>query len=236
MRVELEGCILELHQGDITLEETEAIVNAANSRLAGGGGVDGAIHRRGGPEIMAQTRAKYPAGCPTGSAVASVAGRLKATHVIHAVGPVWKGGGAREAELLASAYRRSFELALETGCRSIALPALSTGAYGYPMDQAARIALTTAVEFLQTHGQPQRVRFVLFDAGAYGGVRCRAGRGHARAPALGTRETSTCNSPSPSPCVPCPDRKPQSARASTNRARRANARRPKRPCTRFRRP
>lgn len=168
MQVQIHGQRLELHQGDITLQEVDAIVNAANSRLAGGGGVDGAIHRRGGPEIMAETDAKYPDGCPTGSAAISGAGRLQAKHVIHAVGPVWSGGQRGEADLLAGAYRRSLELAVEHGCRSVALPALSTGAYRFPMDQAARIALRTAIDFLRQHGKPESVRFVLFDAGAYG--------------------------------------------------------------------
>ena len=118
---------LELHQGDITSEETDAIVNAANSHLLGGGGVDGAIHRRGGPTIKAETDAKYPEGCPTGSAAISKGGNLKARYVVHAVGPVWRGGQRGEAELLAGAYRRSLELAVEHECRSIALPALSTG-------------------------------------------------------------------------------------------------------------
>jgi O-acetyl-ADP-ribose deacetylase (regulator of RNase III) len=167
MRVEIGGCALELHQGDITLQEVDAIVNAANSRLAGGGGVDGAIHRRGGPGIMAETDQKYPQGCPTGSAVISGAGKLKAKHVIHAVGPVWSGGHRGEAELLAGAYRRSLELAVEHQCTSIALPALSTGAYGYPMDQAARVALATAIQWLKQHGKPALVRFVLFGPAAY---------------------------------------------------------------------
>jgi O-acetyl-ADP-ribose deacetylase (regulator of RNase III) len=168
MRVQINGQALELHQGDIMLEQVDAIVNAANSRLAGGGGVDGAIHRRAGPAVMAETDATYPDGCPTGSAVISGAGSLGAKHVIHAVGPVWSGGRRGEAELLAGAYRRSLELAVEHGCRSIALPALSTGAYRYPMDQAARVALATAIDFLRVHGKPALVRFVLFDAGAYG--------------------------------------------------------------------
>ncbi len=168
MRSEIGTCKIELHQGDITLHEVDAIVNAANSRLAGGGGVDGAIHRRGGPDIMAETGAKYPTGCPTGSAVISGAGKLKAKHVIHAVGPVWRGGDRGEPELLAGAYRRCLELAVEAVCKSIAFPALSTGAYGYPMDRAARVALSTAIEFLKEHGKPEVVRFVLFDAGAYG--------------------------------------------------------------------
>jgi O-acetyl-ADP-ribose deacetylase (regulator of RNase III) len=168
MHRQIGPCKIELHQGDITLQQVGAIVNAANSRLAGGGGVDGAIHRRGGPAIMAETNAKYPSGCPTGSAVISGAGNLKAKHVIHAVGPVWHGGDRGEPELLAGAYRRSLELAVEAGCQSIAFPALSTGAYGYPMDQGARVALSTAIAFLKEHGKPEVVRFVLFDAGAYG--------------------------------------------------------------------
>jgi len=168
MHAQVHGQTIELHQGDITLQQVDAVVNAANSRLAGGGGVDGAIHRRGGPEIMRDTNARYPQGCPTGSAVISTAGKLDARLVIHAVGPVWRGGQRGEAELLSGAYRRCFELAVEHGCRSIALPALSIGAYGYPMDQAARIALSTAVDFLKQHGQPALIRFVLFDAGAYG--------------------------------------------------------------------
>ena len=127
MRVQINGQTLELHQGDITAEQVDAIVNAANSRLAGGGGVDGAIHRRGGAAIMADTAAKYPDGCPTGSAVISIAGNLPAKHVIHAVGPVWSGGHRGEPALLAGAYRRALELAMAAGCRSIALPALSTG-------------------------------------------------------------------------------------------------------------
>ena len=168
MRVQIAGGVIELHQGDITVQEVDAIVNAANSRLAGGGGVDGAIHRRGGPAVMAETDARYPDGCPTGSAVVSGGGNLAARYVLHAVGPVWSGGHRSEAELLAGAYRRSLELAVEQGCRSIAMPALSTGAYRYPMDQAARVAIATAIEFLRQHGKPELVRFVLFDAGAYG--------------------------------------------------------------------
>ncbi len=132
MRVEINKTILELRQGDITLQQVDAIVNAANSRLAGGGGVDGAIHRRGGASIMAETDARYPQGCPTGSAVISGAGKLPAKYVIHAVGPVWSGGAHGEAELLAGAIRRSLELALEHDCRSIAFPALSTGAIATP--------------------------------------------------------------------------------------------------------
>jgi len=166
MRVETSGCVLELLEGDVTLQEVDAIVNAANSHLAGGGGVDGAIHRRGGPSIMAETDQKYPEGCPTGSAVISGAGNLPATYVIHAVGPVWRGGNRGEADLLAGAYRRCLELAVEHQCRSVAFPSLSTGAYGYPIDQAARVAIATALDFLKKHGKPELVRFVLFGAGA----------------------------------------------------------------------
>lgn len=168
MRVEIGKAVIELHQGDITDETTDAIVNAANSRLAGGGGVDGAIHRRGGHAIMAETDARYPEGCPTGSAVLSGAGDLPARYVIHAVGPVWNGGNRGEAALLANAYRRCLDLAVDHDCRSIAFPSLSTGAYRYPIDQAARVALGTVLDFLQELDEPLRVRFVLFDEGAYG--------------------------------------------------------------------
>lgn len=168
MKVQVGNQWLELVQGDITAQQVDAIVNAANSRLAGGGGVDGAIHRRGGPAIMAETREKYPHGCPTGSAVISGGGNLPARYVIHAVGPVWGGGQQGEAELLAGAYRRALELAVAHGCRAVAFPALSAGAYGYPLDEAARVALRTAIEFLKQHGQPALVRFVLFNEGAYG--------------------------------------------------------------------
>ncbi len=158
---------IELVEGDITEQRVDAIVNAANSRLAGGGGVDGAIHRRGGSEIMAETAARYPDGCPTGSAVISGAGRLPAKYVIHAVGPVYRDGSHREAELLAAAYRRALELAVEHQCRSVALPALSAGAYGYPMEEASRVALRTAIDFLRECGEPEVVRFVLFGRAAF---------------------------------------------------------------------
>jgi O-acetyl-ADP-ribose deacetylase (regulator of RNase III) len=159
----IRSAAIELVQGDITREEVDCIVNAANSRLAGGGGVDGAIHRRGGSAIMAETAAKYPEGCETGSAVITGAGNLAAKCVIHAVGPVWSGGQRREGELLAAAFRRSLELAMEHDCQSIAFPALSAGAYRFPLDQAAEIGLKTAAEFLRVNEQPRLVRFVLFD-------------------------------------------------------------------------
>lgn len=162
MRVPVGSCWLELHQGDITVQEVDLIVNAANSALAGGGGVDGAIHRRGGPAIMAETRRRYPQGCPTGSAVISTGGTLPARYVAHAVGPIWEGGDAGEHLLLAGAIRRSLELAIEHDCRSIALPAVSTGVYGYPLARAAEVSLGVAVEFLKAEDRPELVRFVLF--------------------------------------------------------------------------
>ncbi|HBO44884.1 MAG TPA: O-acetyl-ADP-ribose deacetylase [Planctomycetaceae bacterium] len=168
MRCKVKNAIVELCRGDITLQDVDALVNAANRRLAGGGGVDGAIHRRGGPAIMRETAEKYPDGCPTGSAVITSAGSLSARHVIHAVGPVWSGGDRGEPDLLAGAYRRCLELAVENQCESIAFPALSAGAYRYPMDQAARIAVAAVISFLEAHGRPNLVRFVLFDDGAYG--------------------------------------------------------------------
>jgi O-acetyl-ADP-ribose deacetylase (regulator of RNase III) len=163
MRWEIEKAVIELVQGDITLQEVDAIVNAANSRLAGGGGVDGAIHRGGGPQIMQETQERYPDGCPTGSAVISGAGNLSARFVIHAVGPFWSGGSRGEPELLAGAYRRSLELAAEHDCKSVALPALSTGAYRYPLADAANVALSAAADFIGQRGDLELVRFVLFD-------------------------------------------------------------------------
>src|SRR4051812_38464254 len=156
---------IEFVLGDITQQAVDAIVNAANSRLSGGGGVDGAIHRAGGPSIMDETSHRYPDGCPTGSAVITAAGNLPAKYVIHAVGPVWNGGNRGEEERLASAYRTALELAAAHDCRSIALPALSTGAYRYPLDLAANIAVRTASDFLKglTEEQPLKlIRFVLF--------------------------------------------------------------------------
>ncbi len=163
MRRIINQSTIELVQGDITLQEVDAIVNAANSQLAGGGGVDGAIHRRGGPAIIQETNKRYPEGCPTGSAVISSAGDLTSKHVIHAVGPVWSGGNRGEAALLASAIRLSLDLAVEHECESIALPALSAGAYRYPLGEAAKVALSAAIDSLKEHGAPQLVRFVLFD-------------------------------------------------------------------------
>jgi O-acetyl-ADP-ribose deacetylase (regulator of RNase III) len=167
MQVHIGACVLELVTGDITRQTTEAIVNAANSQLAGGGGVDGAIHRAGGPAIMAETRQRYPRGCSTGDAVITGAGQLPACYVIHAVGPIWHGGQHREAEQLASAYEKSLGLAVAHQCQSVAFPSLSTGAYGYPVALAAQTALSTVLAFLREHQQPSCMRFVLFDSGTY---------------------------------------------------------------------
>ena len=160
---------LELVEGDITRQQVDAIVNAANDRLAGGGGVDGAIHAAGGPDIMAECR--EIGGCPTGQAVVTTAGRLAAKKVIHTVGPIYRDGAHGEAEQLASAYRSSLRLADEHGLETVAVPSLSTGAYGYPMEQAARVALRTALDFLGTRPRVKLIRFVLFGAEAFDAYR-----------------------------------------------------------------
>ncbi len=160
MEVKIDGVTLLLVMGDITEEETDAIVNAANARLAGGGGVDGAIHRAGGPRIMEECR--EIGGCPTGSAVATSGGNLKAAYVIHTVGPVYRGGNRNEEELLASAYKCSLEKAAEKGVKSIAFPSISTGVYGYPIRSAAAVALKTVIEFVEARKGIDLVRFVLF--------------------------------------------------------------------------
>jgi len=152
---------IELIQGDITRQDTDAIVNAANSSLLGGGGVDGAIHRAAGPELLAETRTL--GGCQTGNAKISKGYHLKAQYVIHAVGPVYSRRDSTAAELLASAYRRSLEVGSENHIESIAFPSISTGAYGYPLEEAAPIALKTICDFAQGETQIKQIRFVLFD-------------------------------------------------------------------------
>jgi O-acetyl-ADP-ribose deacetylase (regulator of RNase III) len=165
MQVMVGRSKLELVQGDITRQDTEAIVNAANSSLLGGGGVDGAIHRAGGPQILEECR--KIGGCPPGEARITSGGRLKAKYVIHTVGPVYYGGRSGEAQTLANAYRNSLALASQRGIKSLAFPSISTGAYGYPIGLAAPIALRTTTDYLQAHPEVELVRFVLFGQSAY---------------------------------------------------------------------
>lgn len=162
MKVNVQKSILEVVQGDITRQDIEAIGNAANSALAGGGGVDGAIHRAGGPSLMSELKAKYK-GCPTGSAVITGGGNLKAKYVIHAVGPRYSGS-PQDPELLSGAYRKSLKLCTQEKISSIAFPSISTGIYGYPVEEASRIALKTAIDYLKDHPEIKLVRFVLFDS------------------------------------------------------------------------
>ena len=168
MLVNVCGCKLQLLQGDITEQHVDAIVNAANPQLAGGSGVDGAIHSVGGPAILKDTNEKYPEGCQTGSAVVSSAGNLSAKFVIHAVGPIWRGGKEGEPALLQSEYRKCLQLAVKLECKTIAFPAISAGAYGYPLDLAANVAIKTVTDFQKWHKKPPEVRFVLFTEGTYG--------------------------------------------------------------------
>ncbi|MCL2001321.1 MAG: macro domain-containing protein [Planctomycetes bacterium] len=158
-RARFGAAALELAMCDITRETTDAIVNAANEGLAGGGGVDGAIHRAGGPEIMAECR--RIGGCQTGKVVATTAGQMAAKRVLHAVGPIWRGGGHGEPELLASCYREALALAEREGLASVSFPSISTGAYAYPVEAAARVAIKTVAEHLQTSTAIKLVRFVL---------------------------------------------------------------------------
>ena len=145
--------LLRLVQGDITAQQTDAIVNAANPSLMGGGGVDGAIHRAGGPTIKEECKVIIAriGRLPTGEAVITSAGRMPAKHVVHTVGPIWHGGTANEDELLAAAYRNSLKVAVEHGCRTVAFPSISTGAYGFPVARAAKIALSTLIEAIPGH-------------------------------------------------------------------------------------
>jgi O-acetyl-ADP-ribose deacetylase (regulator of RNase III) len=154
---------LRLVRGDITKQDTEAVVNAANSTLMGGGGVDGAIHRAGGPAILEECKAiiREIGSCPTGEAVITGGGNLEAEYVIHTVGPVWRGGKSGEEELLASAYRNSLGLAADKGIKTIAFPSISTGAYRFPIEKAAAIALAEITSFVRQHPFDE-VRFVLF--------------------------------------------------------------------------
>jgi len=155
---ETKICII---QRDITLEKTDAIVNAANTSLRGGGGVDGAIHSRAGPTILEECIRKYPDGCETGEARVTSGGLLEARFVIHTPGPIWRGGGQNEAELLTKSYRNSFHMAELVGAQSIAFPSISTGVYGYPIKLAAQIAIDTVIACLPSNAV-REVHFVLF--------------------------------------------------------------------------
>lgn len=165
MEVQVGQATLELVDGDITQQNTEAIVNAANNSLLGGAGVDGAIHRAAGPALLAECRAL--GGCETGEAKLTGGCGLKAKYVIHAVGPVYSQAGRKAPELLAGAYRNSLRLASKQGIKTIAFPSISTGAYGYPVAEAARIALDTVTDYLLDHPGIQVVRFVLFGQPTY---------------------------------------------------------------------
>lgn len=165
LNITVNKSILELVVGDITRQETDAIVNAANTSLLGGGGVDGAIHKAGGPKILEECR--ILGGCPTGEARITPGGNLKAQYVIHTVGPVYHDGKRHEAELLANAYKNSLRLASQYKLRSVAFPSISTGAYGYPIHEAAKIALKTVIDYVTDYTDIELVRFVLFDQKSY---------------------------------------------------------------------
>jgi len=169
--VTIDQAKLRITQGDITQQSTDAIVNAANSSLMGGGGVDGAIHRAGGPAILQECKKiiARQGRLPAGKAVITTGGNLKAKYVIHTVGPIWHGGNKGEPELLASAYRESLKVAAENNLNSVSFPSISTGAYGYPLDQATKVALNAAITFLgQSDTSLREVVFVLFDSRALG--------------------------------------------------------------------
>ena len=165
MEVKINRSAISLQEGDIARETTDAIVNAANSRLSGGGGVDGAIHRAGGPSIMEECR--KIGSCPTGRAVITTGGNLRARFIIHTAGPIYQGGEKKEAELLKSCYQESLKIASENGIKTIAFPSISTGAYGYPIREASEIALGTAIDYLKKNIDIELLCFVLFGAKAY---------------------------------------------------------------------
>jgi len=171
MEFKIGNATLQLVKGDITDQEADAIVNTANSTLLGGGGVDGAVHNRGGPTILEECKLirnkEWPDGLPTGNAVITTGGNLKARHVIHTVGPIWRGGLYEESKLLRRAYWNSLKLAAANRLRSIALPSISTGAYGYPTEEAATTAITTVKDFLTKEDTVARVLFVLFSERDY---------------------------------------------------------------------
>jgi O-acetyl-ADP-ribose deacetylase len=174
MEFKVGNVILQLIRGDITDTEADAIVNAANSTLLGGGGVDGAIHSKGGPKILEECKRlraeEWPDGLPTGNAVITTGGNLKAKHVIHTVGPIWRRGFYDEAKLLRAAYRNCLKLAVANRLKSIAFPSISTGAYGYPTEEAAAVALESVTDFLKKEDNIDKVTFVLFsdrDLGIY---------------------------------------------------------------------
>lgn len=163
---------IEIVRGDITTQTVDAIVNAANTSLLGGGGVDGAIHRAAGPELLQECRTL--GGCPTGEARITQAYDLLVRYVIHTVGPVWRGGASREPELLASCYRNSLEVASTHDCPTVAFPAISCGVYGYPLDLAAEVSIQTVSEWGSSHALPKCVRWVMFDEAAHDAwVHCR---------------------------------------------------------------
>jgi len=168
--IRINQAMLAIIQGDITRQTTDAIVNAANSSLMGGGGVDGAIHRAGGPAILEECKqiVSRQGRLPTGKAVITTGGNLKARFVIHTVGPIWHGGNQGELELLASAYRESLQVAAENNLTSISFPSISTGAYSYPVAKAAKVAMNAVVSFLKENTTSiQQVIFVLFDTAAF---------------------------------------------------------------------
>ncbi len=168
LEYEINNSKIAIVLGDITDQDVDAIVNAANPSLMGGGGVDGAIHRKGGPRIAEECRRirekRWPNGLPTAETVITSGGNLKARHVIHTVGPIWRGGDSGEPDLLARAYKNSLRLAVSRGLRTIAFPSISTGAYGYPVEDAAPIAVRSVKEFLGGSDTLSEVAFVLFTA------------------------------------------------------------------------